>query len=107
VVTVASSQDIAQDKHLRQGNNMSTTVTVTGNNTVDTVLQIINYADMAADIALPLAGQPELVALADALDVVVQKVAAAIATQTTNTLAAEVAAADLAAKAAEAAAGLK
>lgn len=86
---------------------MITPVTVTGNKSVDTVLQIINYADMAADIALPLAGQPELVALADALNAVVQKIAAAAAKQTSNAVAAEVAAADLAAQAAELAGGLK
>jgi hypothetical protein len=81
--------------------------TVTGNKPADTFLQIVSYADMAADVAFPMVGQPELAIMADALNAVVQKVAAVLAKQTESVIAAEVAAADLAAKAAEIAAGLK
>jgi hypothetical protein len=84
-----------------------TTATVTGNKTVDTFLQIVNYADLAADVALPMAGQPELVILADALNALVQKVASAASKHSVNAVAAELAAADLAARAAAVAAGLK
>lgn len=81
--------------------------TVTGNKPIDVILQFVEYADKAADIALPLAGQPELVPLVDALNSLLQKVSAAVATKASNTLSAELAAADLAAQAAEVAAGLK
>lgn len=73
---------------------------------VDTLVQIIGYADSALDVFLPLAGQSELVVVADAVNALVKKIAAASAGQT-SVVSAEIAAADLAAKAAEAAAGLK
>lgn len=73
---------------------------------VDTLVQIIGYADSALDVVLPLAGQSELVVVADAVNALVKKIAAASAGQTSG-VSAEIAAADLAAKAAEVAAGLK
>ena len=41
---------------------------VTGNPTIDTLLAILDYATVAADIALPLAGQGELVPVIAALE---------------------------------------
>ena len=76
------------------------------NATIATVLQIIGYADTAFDVAAPFAGLGELTPLADALNALAQKVAAAVQ-KTTPPVAAEIAAADAAAKAAEVAAGLK
>ena len=71
-----------------------------------TILQIVQYADTAFDTAAPFLGLADLEPLADALNALVQKVGAAVQ-KTTPPLAAEVAAADAAAKAAELAAGLK
>jgi hypothetical protein len=73
---------------------------------VATLLQVVQYADSALDVVLPLAGQSDLVVVADAVNALVKKIAAASAGQT-SAVSAEIAAADLAAKAAEAAAGLK
>jgi hypothetical protein len=71
------------------------------------LLKVLNVADATADIVLPLLGQPELAKLVDALSALLQKVSSAVEQAKTNHIAAEVAAADVAAQAAEVAAGLK
>lgn len=78
----------------------------TSNATVATLLQLVQYADTAFDIIAPFLGVSEFSPLADAVNALAQKIAGA-AQKTSPTLSAEVAAADVAAKAAEVAAGLK